>query len=100
MQGKKGSHSSLHAHGDGTYHVMHGGEYESERTDHKNIGAALMQLHQMHGEGDGMHIQGDEDGYTTHHTNDGGKVRGPHQQKTIHELKRHIQDAMEGEDRD
>lgn len=96
MEGKKTSHSTLHAHGDGTYHTT-SGDYEGERTEHAEIGAALIHLHRLHGQDDAMHIHGHGDGYTTHHTIDGGKVQGPHNHKTIHELKRHIQDAMEGE---
>lgn len=57
----------------------------------------LKALAAEHG-GDHMHIHAHEDGYTTHHVVEGGKVEGPHEHATERELKRHISECMGDED--
>lgn len=96
---EKTSSSSLHAHGDGTYHTQ-SGEYGGKRTDHESIGAALIHLAKAHAEGDHMHIQGHDEGYTTHHVKEGGKVQGPNEHKTMGAAKKAVAEAMDSEGSD
>ena len=91
---EKHSSTTLHAHGDGTYHTTQG--YESGRKEHPSFGHAVAHMAKNHAEGDHMHIEGHEDGYTTHSVHD-GKVHGPEEHKTMGELKRHVADCMDGD---
>ena len=96
---KKSSSSTLTAHGDGTYHVQSGEGWGGDgRTEHASLGHALMHLAMMHGQGDHMHIEGHDEGYTSHHVKEGKKVQGPHDHKTMRELKRHVAETMDEEE--
>jgi len=98
----KHSSISLHSHGDGTYHTHsparsgdgegYGpvGERQPGRVEHKSIGAALMHIAKHHAVNDHMHVEGHEDGFTTHHVREGGRVQGPHDHKNLRELKQHL----------
>lgn len=93
--GESGSHSTLHAHGNGEYHLT---DDQGNRTEHQSFGHAVMELARRHGpaEADHMHVAANEDGFVTHHVVEGGKVQGPHEHKTVRELKRHISSAICG----
>src|ERR1700690_884061 len=103
----KGHSITLTAHGDGTYHTQdegHDGPYSLEsgkrpgRVEHPSIGHALMHIAAKHGtEGDHVHVHAHEDGFTTHHVKDGGKVQGPHESKTLAAVKKHLSDVVDEE---
>ena len=59
----------------------------AESETKKPIGRHLMELAKAEG-GDHMHIEGHEDGFTTHQVKDGGRVKGPHDHKNLKELKK------------
>lgn len=98
-QEEKGSSISLHAHGDGTYHTQGDswGPSGPSRVDHDSMGAALMHIASKHAEGDHMHILSHDDGFTTHHVMEGGKVQGPHDHKNLRELKRAMSQFLDEE---
>jgi hypothetical protein len=102
---KKSTSISLHPHGDGSYHTSsparsgdgsYFGEDDKGRKEHESIGAALMHIAMQHGsEGDHMHVLSHDDGYTTHHVMEGKTVEGPHEHKTMRELKKHVSECMD-----
>lgn len=82
------SHTTLHEHGDGTYHTE---GHDGERTEHPHIGHALMHMAAKHSEGKHMHVHEGEDGeHTTHHVGEDGKVEGPHDHENIEAVKEHL----------
>lgn len=104
----KGSSITLHAHGDGTYHTIahgsHGGMLafgdgrEPGRKDHKSFGEAMMHIAKLHGpKGDHMHIHGEEDGFTTHHVMEHGRVEGPDEHRNMRGLKKHVEETMDAD---
>jgi hypothetical protein len=114
MKEEHGSSStSLHAHGDGSFHThsparsCNGDCAESgrggidyygsggKRKDHESIGAALMHMAMKHSDGDHMHIEGHDSGFTTHHVMEGKRVQGPSEHKSVGELKRHVAEVMD-----
>ena len=90
----KGSFTTLHAHGDGTFHTVNS---EGRRTEHPQIGHALMHLAKMHSPGDHHHAVGDEDGFTSHQVEEGGKVQGPHDHKNLGQLKKSMSQFFDEE---
>lgn len=96
---RKSASTILTAHGDGTYHTTGGENWSSDgRVEHASLGAALMYLAKMHGQNDHMSIEGHDTGFTTHHVLEGKKVQGPHEHKTMRELKRHVAETMDTEE--
>jgi len=107
------SSTSLHAHGDGSYHThtparscngdcgeggRGGMDYYGSggpRKDHASIGAALMHMAMKHAEGDHMHIQGHDDGYTSHSVAEGARVKGPVEHAKMSALKQHVGKVMD-----
>ena len=90
------AHTTLHEHGDGTYHTdTHNGKIKQ----HATIGSALMHLAKLHGEEGSahMHIEQPEEGpeYVTNHV-DGGAVAGPHSHANIEALKKHVAKVLPG----
>ena len=96
MTPEKHSHSSIHAHGDGTFHT-HPPALTGPRMEHAHIGHALAHLAKMHSADDHMHVLGHEDGYTTHHVLEGGAVKGPHEHATMGALKKHMSAVMDND---
>ena len=98
---------SLHAHGDGTFHtfsparggdgISYGGEREQGRVEHKSIGAALMHIAKNHAPNDHVHVEGHEDGFTSHSVREGARVQGPHDHKNLRELKRSMSQFFDEE---
>lgn len=95
---EKSSTISLHAHGDGTYHTMGGGQYgDGKRTEHASIGHALMHIAKQHSEGDHMHVHSTDSGVSTHHVMEGGKVQGPHDHENLRSLKQSLSKFIDEE---
>lgn len=93
LQSEKGSHTTLHAHGDNTYHSV---DANGNRKDHLTFGAAIMHMAKMHGPpGDHMHVHGHEEGFTTHHVMEGERVRGPEEHGTAKQLAAHVATTMD-----
>lgn len=91
-----GSHTTLHDHGDGTFHTE---GHDGEHTEHPHIGHALMHMAAKHG-GGGKHMHVHSDGmgtHTTHHTGEDGQVEGPHDHENMEALKQHM-DQFLGEE--
>jgi hypothetical protein len=84
-----GVHTTLHNHGDGTFHTEH---HDGTRTEHPHIGHALAHMHGLHNDGGAKHINVHSDGMThTSHQHDGsGNVEGPHDHANIEALKEHM----------
>jgi hypothetical protein len=91
---EKGSSITLHAHGDGTYHTTSESWGGGKRTEHPSMGHALMHIASRHAEGDHVHILSDDDGFTTHHVMEGGKVKGPHEHANRRELIGHLRQTL------
>ena len=92
------SSTTLHDHGDGTFHTE---SHDGERTEHPSIGHALVHLAAKHAEGGKhMHIHGHESGggHTSHHAHEDGHVNGPHETESTDDLKEHVGESMGGED--
>ena len=81
-----GSHTTLHDHGDGTFHTE---GHDGEKTEHPHIGHALAHMAGKHGGGSKhMNIHADGmGGHTSHHVAEDGKVQGPHDTGNLEELK-------------
>ena len=87
-----GAHTTLHDHGDGTYHTE---GHDGERVEHPHIGHALMHLAAKHGpEGKHMHVHSHEVGHTTHHVHEDGEIQGPHEHPDIESLKDHLDETI------
>lgn len=65
-----GDSTTLHDHGDGTFHTDPGGE------QHQHIGHALMHMAGKHSTGKHFHAHHDGGHVTTHHNSD-GQTEGP-----------------------
>ena len=79
-----GMMTELHDHGNGSYHTVHAGK----TTQHPHLGHALMHIAKMHEpEADHVHAMGDDEGFTVHGVQAGGKVSGPHNPANIKALK-------------
>jgi hypothetical protein len=92
-----GGHTTLHDHGDGTFHTE---THDGQRTEHPHIGHALMHMHGLHSDGaKGMHVhQEHHGGFTTHHHGgSGGGVEGGHDHANLEALKGHM-DKFLGEE--
>lgn len=84
-----GEHTTLHAHGDGTYHTE---GHDGERTEHPHIGHALAHMAAKH-EPDGKHSHvhhEDGGGHVSHHSGGGEGVSGPHDHENLEALKNHM----------
>jgi len=86
--------TTLHDHGDGTYHTESAG---GERTEHAHIGHALMHLHAKHADGKAMHIHEHGSGHMTHHVSDDGQVSGPEEHASPEDLQAHVGQIFAGE---
>jgi len=93
MNDGEGAHTSLHEHGDGTYHTE---GHDGERVEHPHIGHALMHMAAKHG-GGGTHMHAHHDGvsHVTHHVRDGGEVEGPHEHPDAEAMKEHMGSVFE-----
>ena len=81
-------HTQLHDHGDGTFHSI---TSDGEKTEHPNIGHALIHIGGHHvAEGKHLHVHQGEDGEHTSHQGAGGEVEGPHEHENIEALKQHL----------
>lgn len=89
-----GEHSELHAHGDGTYHTMDGGQ----KTEHPSLGHALMHMAGKH-EPDGTHVHMHHDGMgvKSHMVRDGGQPEGPMDHESGQEAGAHAAQMMDGD---
>ena len=90
----QGSYTTLHAHGNGTYHSV---SQAGKRIEHPSIGHALSHLAKVHSDGDHVHVLGHETGYTSHHVLEGGKVQGPHEHKNLAQLKKSMGQFLDEE---
>ena len=82
------AHTTLHDHGDGTFHSE---GHDGEKMEHPSIGHALMHLAGKHGDGGKhLHAHQGEDGSHTTHQHDGSQVQGPHDHENIEALKEHL----------
>ena len=90
--GQDGAHTTLHDHGDGTFHTE---GHDGEKMEHPSLGHALMHMHGRHADGmPGMHVHADGmGGYTTHH-HDGEQLHGPHEHGSTEELQHHVGQVM------
>lgn len=81
-------HTTLHAHGDGTYHTEHS---DGTRTEHPHIGHAVTHMAKTHEpHGTHMHIHHSGGSITSHHSKDGEETQGPHDHENIEALKDHM----------
>ncbi len=84
-----GSHTTLHDHGDGTFHTEgHDGSSE----EHPHLGHALAHMAGKHG-GGAKHMNVHADGmggHTSHHVDSDGQAQGPHDHENIEALKDHL----------
>jgi len=99
----KGASTTLTAHGDGTFHTE--GDYGGgKRAEHASIGHALMHVAKLHSTGDHLHVHATEDGkLIAHQVDEGGRIQGPAELKTVKALKAHVaqfaeDDGAEGAD--
>jgi hypothetical protein len=93
-EGEEGSSTSLHEHGDGTFHTE---GQDGERTEHPSFGHAMMHMASKHGGGGThMHIHHDGIDHTTHHHSEGGEVEGPHSHGSTEEIKEHVGMVFDG----
>lgn len=79
-------HSELHAHGDGTYHTVHGGKEEQ----HPDIGHAVTHLAHAH-EG-GKHSHAHHDGMMMH--SHGIDESGQHRETEMHDSPEEVGSAV------
>ena len=96
---------SVHVHGDGSFHSFsparsegsgfYGGEKEPGRVEHPSIGHLLMHIASKHAPDDHFHVHAHEDGFTTHHVHEGGKVSGPHEHESLTGVKRQLSEFNE-----
>lgn len=87
--GETAKHTTLHDHGDGTFHSEGS---DGEKVEHPSIGHAMMHMASKHSDGKHMHIHSDGmgGGHTSHQVSDGGKPEGPHDHENIEALKDHM----------
>lgn len=70
-----GMSSTLHDHGDGTFHTV---SHDGAEEQHPSIGHALMHIASQHSEGKHVHAHHDGGGkITSHHVGHMGGVEGP-----------------------
>jgi hypothetical protein len=91
-----GVHTTLHDHGDGTFHTE---GHDGSREEHPHIGHALVHMGAKHSEGVHMHVHHDGMGMTSHHhMGGGGQPEGPHEHASADEAADHMKMVMgEGE---
>jgi hypothetical protein len=94
--GNSAGHTTLHDHGDGTFHTEGA---DGQREEHPHIGHALMHMAGAHS--DGIHHHAHHDGMggsiTSHH-HDGMQVHGPHEHGSSDEAADHMKGVMDGQD--
>ncbi len=91
-----GMHTTLHDHGDGTFHTE---SHDGMREEHPHIGHALMHMAGMHSEGIHHHAHHDGAGITSHHHTGGPEgVSGPHEHGSTEEAMDHMGKVMNGEE--
>lgn len=82
---ESGSSTSLHSHGDGSFHTEGGA---GERTEHPSLGHALMHMaHQHAPEGKHVHVHSSGGMHSMHTVDDNGDNQGPHDHGNLEELK-------------
>jgi hypothetical protein len=80
--------TTLHDHGDGSYHTEGS---DGEKVEHPDIGHALMHMAGKHSDGEHMHAHKGEDGsLTSHQVGEDKQVQGPHNHENIEALKDHM----------
>jgi hypothetical protein len=92
--GEGSKRTTLHDHGDGSYHTETEG---GEKTEHPHIGHALMHMAGRHSEGKHVHAHQGEDGELTSHQTSGGGAEGPHDHENIEALKEHMGQFLDEE---
>lgn len=82
-----GNSTTLHDHGDGTFHTEPGGE------QHQHIGHALMHMAGKHSTGKHFHAHHDGGHMTTHHNSD-GQTEGPNEHGSSDEAAEEMKGVM------
>jgi hypothetical protein len=91
-----GASTTLHDHGDGSYHTEGS---DGEKVEHPHIGDALMHMAGKHSDGEHMHAHKGEDGsLTSHHVGEDKQVQGPHNHQNIEALKDHMGKFLDEEE--
>lgn len=85
--GGPAGHTTLHDHGDGTYHTE---SQDGQRVEHPSIGHALMHIASTHAEGKHLHFHHDGMVPTSHQAGEDGSVEGPHDHENLEALKEHL----------
>ena len=86
-EGESQGHTTLHDHGDGSFHTE---GHDGEKIEHPHIGHALAHMGAKHAGGSHMHIHHDGMSHTTNHAHEDGQVEGPHQHGDVEALKEHV----------
>lgn len=82
-----GMSSTLHDHGDGTFHTV---SHDGAEEQHPSIGHALMHMASQHSEGKHVHIHHDSGGrISSHHVGHMGGVEGPQEHGSADEAGQH-----------
>lgn len=84
--GDGSAETTLHDHGDGTFHTA---SHDGERAEHPSIGHALMHIAAKHADGKHMHIHHDGVSHTSHHVDESGQVAGPHEHDSADAVAEH-----------
>lgn len=79
-----GKSTTLHDHGDGTFHSE---GHDGAREEHPDIGHALTHIGHMHAEGKRHHVHHDGMAMHSHGVNEAGEHDGTHDHENIDELK-------------
>ena len=80
-----GAHTTLHDHGDGTFHTE---THDGERTEHPHIGHALVHMGAKHSPmAKHTHIHSEGGSHTMHHAGEDGQAQGPHDAANLDDLK-------------
>ena len=95
-QAESAAHTTLHDHGDGTFHSE---GHDGEQVEHPHIGHALMHMAQKHAPGiKHMHVQHDGVEHVSHHVGEDGEVQGPHSHENMEALKQHMDQFLNEEE--
>ena len=95
-EGGEGEHSELHAHGDGSYHTIHGGKEEQ----HPDLGHALTHLGHANEGGKHMHVHHDGGAMHTHAIDENGQHGETEMHDTPEEAGEAVTRGMGGESMD
>lgn len=89
-------HTTMHDHGDGTFHTEH---EDGTKTEHPSLGHALMHMAAKHAPGDKhMHMHHDGVNITSHHADEDGEVHGPDEHADGDEAAEHARGVMDGDE--